>query len=265
MNKKSLVFSGIFLYINDNKLDINNFKNVLKQGNYSHKVDNKIQLFDILYEENYLKIIFGDGSIGSRPPKVYNMVKDEQEDNPRDKNQVEPKETFAIIDFNTSYMWISNSRKRNALISLIKSYFKTATVVSKDIYDENEFLKTLKKIDNIKFSATPNLFSQTGILGNLLNEEINGFGASTASVSFSYNQAFSTKKIVEKIINIFNEKDSLKSVVISGRDEKNLGMLFNTEGFSRKIDIEANVDNDEMFIPENVFEKIIYKLNNEKK
>ena len=45
--------------------------------------------------------------------------------------------------------------------------------------------------------------------------------------------------------------------MISGRDENNLGMLFNTEGFSRKIDIEAQVDEDEMFSSDDVYYKLM--------
>lgn len=55
----------------------------------------------------------------------------------------------------------------------------------------------------------------------------------------------------------------MKSIVISGKDEKNLGMLFNTEGFSRKIDIEAIVDEDEMFSAEDVYNKLISKIKTE--
>ena len=58
-------------------------------------------------------------------------------------------------------------------------------------------------------------------------------------------------------------KNSLKSIVIAGRDENNLGMLFNTEGFSRKIDIEAQVDEDEMFSSEDVYYKLISKIKTE--
>lgn len=263
INKKPLIFSGIFLYINEKKLEVEDFKNVLGQGSYTNKEDIKIQIFDIAYENNFLKIKFGDGAVGSRNPFVYNFDKEEEEPNPREKNQVEPKETFALIDFNTSYMWISNSRKRNALILLIKSYFKTSTVTAKDIYDENEFLNTLKKIDNIRFSGTPNLLSQTGVLSSALTDEINGYEATTASVSFSYQQRLTSDYIIEKIKGLFSEKNSLKNIVISGRDEKNLGMLFNTEGFSRKIEIEAEVNIDEMFSSDDVFKQIIQKLKNE--
>ena len=40
-------------------------------------------------------------------------------------------------------------------------------------------------------------------------------------------------------------------------------MLFNAEGFSRKIDIDAQVDEDEMFSTEDVYNNLIRKIKTE--
>ena len=53
--------------------------------------------------------------------------------------------------------------------------------------------------------------------------------------------------------------------MISGRDERNLGLILNTEGFARKIEIDASIDENEMFIQNSVFNNIISKIDNEKK
>jgi hypothetical protein len=69
-----------------------------------------------------------------------------------------------------------------------------------------------------------------------------------------------TKYLIEKIRSIFEQKNLLKGIVIAGRDQNNLGMLFNTDGFSRKIDVKAKVDEDEMFCTEDVFNQLITKI-----
>ena len=51
--------------------------------------------------------------------------------------------------------------------------------------------------------------------------------------------------------------------MISGRDEKNMGMFFNNNLFTRKIDIEVPVDENEMFNPKDVFSRIIAKIEEE--
>jgi hypothetical protein len=263
INQKPLIFSGVFLYMNDDKLNPDLFREKLQAGQFTNNTGIKVHIFNIEYVENYLRITFGDGSLGPRYPTVFNLETDEEEINPRQKNQVEPRQTFAIIDFNSSFLWISNSKKRGALIELLKAYFPMASIVAKDIYNEEQFIETLKRLDTIKISAVPNLLSQTGILSEKLSEEINGYEANVATLSLAYHNKFTSEYIIEKVKSIFEQKNTLKSIVISGRDENNLGMLFNTEGFSRKIDIEAYVDEDEMFSPEDVFKKIKSKIEKE--
>lgn len=263
ISKKPLVFSGVFLYLNDEKLSIENFHKHLPPGSYTNNDDSKVQIFNIEYEENYLKMNFGEGTVGPRSPNVFNFDTQEEEPNPRSKNQVEPRQTFAVIDFRTSFVWISNSKKRTALIDLFKERFKTSSIVIKEIYDEQQFIEMLKSLDNIKISAVPNLFSDSGILSKTLSVEINGYEASVATISLGYNNRLTNNYLIEKVKSIFEQKNSLRSIVIAGKDENNLGMLFNSEGFSRKIDIEAQVDDDEMFSVEDVYIKLINKIKNE--
>jgi hypothetical protein len=262
-NKKPLIFSGVFLYLNNEKLLIHSFQEHLQAGSYTNNDESKVQIFNIEYEENYLKMNFGEGTVGPRNPNVFNFDTKEEEPNPRKKNQVEPRQTFAIIDFKTSFLWISNSKKRSALIDLFKDHFKTSSIVIKEIYDEKQFIAMLKSLDNIKISAVPNLFSDSGLLSKTLSEEINGYEASVATLSLAYNNRMTSDYLIDKVRSIFKQKNSLKSIVIAGKDENNLGMLFNTEGFSRKIDIEALVDEDEMFTAEDVYKKLISKIKKE--
>lgn len=263
VNKKTLIFSGVFLYLNNEKLSIENFRKNLPSGSYTNNNESRVQIFNIDYEDNYLKMNFAEGSVGPRNPNVYNFDTHEEEPNPRQKNQVEPRQTFAIIDFNSSFLWISNSKKRTAVIDLLKEKFKTSSIVVKEIYDEKQFIQMLRSLDNIKISAVPNLFSNSGLLSQTLSEEINGYEASVATLSLSYNNRITNNYLIEKVKSIFEQKNSLKSIVIAGRDENNLGMLFNSEGFSRKIEIDAQVDEDEMFSSEDVYNMLIRKIKTE--
>lgn len=264
MNKKKLLFTGILIYANESKLNLNDFKSILPSGIYTNSNESKIEKFNLEYDKEYLKITFGDGNTGPRSPFVFNTETQLEEENPRNKNQIEPKENFAIVDFSTSFLWISNSKKRNAIITFFKEKFNKLNFVVKEIYDETLFIETLKKIDNISVSVVPNLWSNTNILNKVMCEEINGYGASRATIKFDYEHTLTTEFIKEKIRNILNNKNSLKQIVISGRDERNLGLILNTEGFARKIEIDASIDEDEMFIHDSVFNNLISKIDNEK-
>lgn len=140
---------------------------------------------------------------------------------------------------------------------------KNSKLVSKDVYDEQRFIETLKKLDDIRLSAVPNLFSQSGVLTERLAEEIDGYEATSAQLHFHYQDKFVGNSLIEKIKSIFQNRNNFNGIVISGRDEKNLGMLFNAEGFSRKIEFKASVDENKMFLPDEVFNKLITIIRNE--
>ena len=199
-----------------------------------------------------------------RNPNVYDVETNQTLPNPRQPNQAEPRETFGLIDFTTGFLWLSNSRKRNFLLDFIRAKLKkNSQLVSKDVYDEQRFIETLKRLDEIKLSAVPNLFSQSGVLTERLAEEINGYEATSAQLHFYYQDKFVGNSLIKKIKSIFENRNNFNGVVISGRDEKNFGMLFNADGFSRKIEFKASVDENEMFLPNVVFNKLITTIQNE--
>ena len=263
MESKTIVFSGTFLSINDKRINLQEFKEILPEGISSTTDDKKVHSYDFSYSDNYLKVTFGDGSAMPRNPNVFDILTNQSTPNPRQSNQVEPRETFGLIDFNTSFLWLSNSRKKNSFIDFLKLKFKNAIIVSKDVYDEQKFIQTIKRLDLIKVSAVPNLFSESHILTQCLSEEINGYEATTASLQFQYQDKFIGENLIEKVKSIFANRTNFNGIVISGRDENNLGMLFNIDGFSRKIEFKAIVDENEMFITEDVFSKLTTKIEDE--
>jgi hypothetical protein len=261
---KNIVFSGTFLSVNDNVINIDDFKKQIPEDTYTITENKRVHIYKYIYTENHLKITFGDGSAMPRNPNVFDVETKTTLPNPRQPNQAEPKETFGLIDFNTGFLWLSNSRKRNSLIDFFRTKFDNKTkLVSKDVYDEEKFIETLKKLDDIRLSAVPNLLSQSNVLTEKLAEEINGFEATSAQLHFHYQDKLIGNSLLEKIKSIFENRVNFNGVVISGRDENNLGMLFNSDGFSRKIEFKTTVDENEMFLPDDVFTKLLSKIRNE--
>lgn len=261
MSTKILTFSGIVCYINDFKIDSENFKEVVQSGRYDEVSDNRVHIFEMEYENNFLKINFSDGSAMPRNPNVYNKTKQEFEPNPRDSDQIEPKEYFAIFDLTSSYLWLSNTRKKSLLVDYFKKKFKNKNVVLKDIYDEEKFIEGLKTLDQIKLSTAPSLFGQSNSVSKALIDEM--YGAYEAVLHLKYKDTFIGDDLLTKIKSIFKNRESFNGIMISGRDEKNMGMFFNNNLFTRKIDIEAPVDENEMFRPNEVFSRIIAKIKEE--
>jgi len=89
------------------------------------------------------------------------------------------------------------------------------------------------------------------------------YGAYEATLNLKYKNFTLQGKVLNWLKSIIDNKNNFKRIVISGRDEKNLGMLFNNNLFSRKIDFMAEVDDNEMFNPDDVFTKLIAKIKEE--
>jgi hypothetical protein len=265
MNKtKPILFSGNFITKDDKVLDISEFKSVLVGNEESEIIGNVVHSYSIEFMDNYLRINFSDSSSFPRNPNVINIDTNEIEPNPRQSNQIEPKEHFAIIDFETCILWISSSKKRKMIIDYLSRKFKKSSFVVKDVYDQNEFIKTIKRLDDLRISATPNLFSQTSTLSKAFSDEINQFEAVEAVLHLKYQDKWIGNSLSDRIKSLFSHKENYRGIMISGRDEKNNGLLFNSNVFSKRIEFKAHVDDNEMFDSVEVFEILISKVEDEK-
>lgn len=261
MSKKSITFSGIVCFINDFKIDANKFLEIIHPGTYDEISGNSIQIFKLEYQENFLKVGFSDGSAMPRNPVVYNKTKQDFEPNPREIDQIEPRDYFAVFDLDSSYLWLSNTKKKSTILNYFQKKFGNQTIVLKDVYEEKKFLETIKTLDQIRISAAPNIFSSTNTLSKALVDEM--YGAHHATLHLKYQNAIVGDDVFEKVRNIFFNRNSFDGITISGRDEKNLGMLFNNGLFTRKIDLKADVDENEMFVSSDVFSQIISAIKKE--
>lgn len=262
MRTKPITFSGIVCFIDDTRLKKEDFTKTIQEGIFHEVSGNIVQIFQLLYDGDFLKVGFSDGSAMPRNPQVYNKEKQEFEPNPRGENQIEPKDYFAVFDLNSSYVWLSNTKKKNVLLGYFRKLFRGRELVLKDVYEEEKFVETMKTLDHIKISAAPSLFSSSHTLSQALVDEM--YGAQEAILHLKYQNVFVGDTFRDKIKSLFGNKSSFNNITISGRDEKNLGMLFNNNLFSKKIDIDALVDENEMFNTNDVFAKIIGKIEQEK-
>jgi len=251
-------------YLNDLKLSIDEFKNNLHSNVISEEKGNSVQIFNLEYIENFLTINFSDGSSMPRNPKIYDQETHSLEDNPRNKNQIEPKDYFALIDFETSFLWLNNTKKKSLLLSFFQDYFKSKEIVLKDIYDEQKFIDTLETLDGLKISAVPaNIFALSNTISRALNDEM--YLASKAELNLTYDKIKFVDKIKDKVSTVLRNRESFQSITISGRDQKNLGMFFNNNLFTRKISFKSEIDENGMFSTKKIFEKLILEITNEVK
>lgn len=262
MEKKQITFFGKVIIVDDRPASLEVFKAALSEIQYEILSELKVVIYSIDFDDDFLKIKMGDGSVMPRNPLVYDVVKKEHLPNPRQISQVEPKETFVVIDFKKSYLWISNSNKKQAVLEFLKKKINK-NIIFKDLFDENEFINNLHTLDQIKISAAPDIFSNSNVLSEHLVEDINGYEADIATLIFSYNKKITVPGLINKIRKLIGGRSAFRSVVISGKTDRGFGILFNTDEVSRKIEFKAPVDDNGMFIPENVFSSAMSAIKNE--
>ena len=89
--------------------------------------------------------------------------------------------------------------------------------------------------------------------------------ASKAELNLTYDKIKFVDKIKDKVSTVLRNRESFQSITISGRDQKNLGMFFNNNLFTRKISFKSEIDENGMFSTKKIFEKLILEITNEVK
>ncbi len=267
--KKKLEFSGYILTVNDEAPLFKEIKAKIKAGKYPKRISATNYSFTVEYiqmrelKEYFMRIYIEYGHPFPRAKFLVNQNTQKQRENPRTGEEYEPKQDFILVDFKRSSLWLCNSNRKGLFIDFLNSFdIQHANVI--EVYNEKAFVSHLKKLNDIKISVVPELFSQNSTLSKELVNEINGYGAVRATIHFHYSHARVSDRIRKMLSNVLKQKDSFKSIRIAGRDEQNVGMLFNSEIFSKKISTETTVDENERFIPKYVFEKLIGGIRNEK-
>ena len=257
-------FSGFYAIQNGNELfkvkdQLNETQYQINYGRIIHIVSLKV------IDERFIEIRMLNGSPYPRPATVINAKTYKEEDNPRSRNQFEPSNCFALIDFTTNIIWLSHTRKKEIVIKFLEK-FKIYDLILKDVYSKEEFVAAIKKIDTIKLSVVPNLLNSEFNLSDHLQTDIYGYGAEEASIEFKFKNKPIKDYTRDFISNILRHKENFKYLMITGRNDDNLGMILNKNIFSRKIDIDVEYDEDDNIIDkESIISLLINKINDETK
>lgn len=264
MQYKDLIFSSFLIIVNESPLIESDFFKAFEIDTELEIVNSEINYsINITKENQFARLYMQYGNPFPRPDNVKNRKTHTVEKNPRNSDQYEPKQEFGLIDFKNSILWLSNSKRKNFIIEVLKDKLVTNDIIIKNVYSEEDFVNSIKKIEEIKFSALPNLFSSTNSLTKELSAEILGYGANIATIILKFTNQTVGDKILGKIKNLLNNKVTYKSLVITGRDSDNFGIIFNNEILSKRIPLKGMVDENEIFDVENVFSQLITVLEND--
>jgi hypothetical protein len=253
-----LSFTGAQLFCNDKSLDINVLKSLFNEQSETFADENKIHDFEFDFSTKYLTIVLGDGTAKPRNPETIKLSTLEKIENPRTIDEVEPKISFCLIELEKNRIWMSDFRKLNQVVSFFNSKSDEMKFSTKNIFNTETLLERIKSLDQLKLCYEPDLLNNNTDLNNVLHTNIYGYGSTDLTLDFGYRNTPITSKILQHLTGVFNNKNSYKNLVISGRDERNLGMVFNMHnGIFRKIDFEITNDENGMKNSKEVFQYLM--------
>lgn len=212
---------------------------------------------------NFIQIFIEEGDKFPYPPKVVDVKKMEEVDNPRSPDEIELNaQLFVLIDVNSSRVFISNQRKKTEFAEWIAKKIGKSVII-KPLIPEDNFIDTIKSIDEINFTVERNLLNFNGSsLSAELARDILGFGAQEATLKLIYKKDKSiSEKIKEKIKGIIENKAQFRNITIIGRTSKEFETVFNIEEIINRVIISVTVNPETQKLdPQEVFAVLTLKI-----
>ena len=260
----SKIFSIARLTIADKNFTLQDFSSIKELYNNEQGEQNRI-IKKKLFNNRFISLYFEEGSVFPRPETVYNKKAHTEEKNPRTTDQIERNsQTFFLIDIKEQKIFISDFRKKKMLEQWLTEKIKKQVLI-KNIIDKEKFFNKIQSINKIYLSATPNLFTQEGILSKELTSDHHNYGQSIKHIGVEITfeeQKSLPKKIKDKITNLWNQKANyeIDKLEVSGRYDNKFERVFNAEGIIDKIEIKIKPKKNGLFNKDSVFKKLIENI-----
>ena len=199
-------------------------------------------------------------------PTVINTTIDQEELNPRSKDQIEPdQQLFGLYSFSDQVFYLSNFRKKAFLEQYMFAKLNKSVVIKSFLKTPEEFIKSIKSIEKIKLVTKRTLFSMDGGVVSISPEhkDIYGLGVPEEfSIEAIYKHVNLTDKFIENFKKMVEWKKTTEadSLICIGRDENNLETIFNVDSFRQKISLLIEKDNLGMYDADAVIRLMQLKL-----
>lgn len=252
-----LKFYCKYLLLNENQFDIETFNESIlnnnplvfyENGTYHH--------VNIKVVNDFVQIYLEYGNPLPRPEHVINTETTQNEDNPRTEAQIEPKQMFVLIDSRHSVAWFSNIKKSSILATIFTKLGIRSEI--KNIYNAEDFIEKIKSINGIKLATTPETLFNATKLKHYLNNDIYGYGASSAILELKYHKTVSLEgDLMENLRDLFSNRVSFDTFIVSGKDDGNMDVVFNNESLVEKIFLDIKPLPSGEYLSDEVFSKLI--------
>jgi len=212
---------------------------------------------------DYVWIYVNHGKSSPRNAELTNIQTGEKTPNLRTLEEAElTKQTFAFYDFKRKLFYLSNGKMKAILESVLSEQLSTSVVLRPVYVSAEEFIAQLKEVDSISFSHVNHLFSQNNVQRQAL-VDLTGVDAPD---NFTIQAKYKTHRIVNFIRQLLQAKtnNEIHGLTVTGRDNDNFAIVYNTDTFTRKVELLVNVNPESnMFDADEVLDLIISYVNHE--
>lgn len=228
---------------------------------------------DFFYEievEKSDEYVFGSFDFGNPTPRdssLTNINTGEKRENTRTDTEVElNNQFFFLYCFSNGLLYLSNSTKKKFLVRMFKEKLQK-DIILKDIYKNvDDFLDKLQMCTQISFTHVNDLFSNDSVRKQAL-VDLTGTDAPqrfTLRAKYDVKKKNSSGAIFNFIRTLSKEKESSKisDLVVSGIDDSGFSVVYNTDSFARKIQIDVDKDENGKFKRLEVRDKLLNKIQN---
>jgi len=261
---KQIVFDSFELMVNRREPDLDFLHAIIDSPKdfYEHN-ELKYKREQCSMEGSFFWIYFRCGNQYPYCDKVLNPITKEEIENPRDKSLVElDTQIFLMYNINDGSVYINNLRKKSFFIS----YFIEVTGMEidiKNIYKNvDEFIQAIDTINEISFVTKRNLQSYDN---DIFKDAIDVFGLGNPEqmrVEASFGKARKSEEFKEKFKKLFADKEQgrVDKLICVGRNDSGLESILNTNTLISKFSIDSIVDENNLFVPEDVLTTLIKRL-----
>ncbi|HSE35222.1 MAG TPA: hypothetical protein VLB83_03795 [Candidatus Paceibacterota bacterium] len=206
-----------------------------------------VRIISTLIQDNrFVAIHFNDGEKYPYSKEVVDLKDLSHKKNPRSRDEVElDRHSFVLIDCQRKLVFFSNLAIRKEFPSFI-SKKANVRITAKMLIDEEQFREKLREIEEISLCAVPdpNIQPNALTLEEMLKADAYGYGASRATLKFSYKKTQISDSLRDKIFSLTRRMTRNFHVTIIGRTSDGFEAVFNTEQVTSRVQISVPRDDD---------------------
>ena len=221
--------------------------------------------YDVTIEksDDYLWMYFNFGKASPRSETVTNISTGEQTANQRKEDEAELlNQLFALYHYSQEKLFLSSIQKKAVVQQLLTEKLQTNIQIKSFYKSPQEIISILKSVNKVRFTSVNNLFSHDSKARRALVD----LTGTDSPETFTLEATYSTHKIQNFISGLIEGRNNnqIQSLLICGRDEKDIEMMYNIETLSRRIDVITSKNEETgMFEPNDVKEALLNCITNE--